>query len=179
MGYIILAIAVVYIIFKAINKKESVSSSPLKEAIPKENFNDEWLLEFWDGTQYYPAWIKNNSNSLWPEVIDALKISEERHDIVLKNEKLFSILVSKKFDGNQIEIEIYYNKEIVCCFTANYMLSTDSHVDWFELESLKFRKDGEWQKLIKKYIDWEKNKSQLSKSNAANELKRMMDKKLE
>lgn len=179
MGYTVLAILIIYILFKFFNKKETPPRTQTKEFIPKENFDNDWLLEFWDGTQYYPSWIKNNANSLWPEVTDAIKISEERYDLLLKNNQLFSILISKKFDGNEIEIEIYFNKNIVCSFTANYKMSTDSHVDWFELASLKFKKEGEWQNLIKKYISWEETKLKQSRKNSDDELSKLMDKKLE
>lgn len=184
MGYLLIGIILIYFAYHILSKQNNtVQTDNLKLPESKNEFDDSWLVDFWDTTQYYPQWILKDRKYIWPLIKSAIKISEKRYDLALNDENLFSIITLKDFEDGLTEIEIYYNQQIVCAFIAKYELDTEFHVDWFELEEVKFKKEGHWQNQIKDFINWNeaknKNQEKEEKLKEEIELKKQMDKKLE
>ena len=122
---------------------------------------------FWDSTIYYPTWLNNgNEKYVWPFVQKSTCNEEEkRFDLFLKNGDCFVFLekdIFKSYSGGNFKnIELYYNKNIVCSFDVTI---EDVAADYI-LYRTEFVKDGGWQEVIKEFLLWKKkNDLQIEKN---------------
>ncbi len=125
----------------------------------------ERLFILWDGTQHYHAWsVNGNERYVWPKVKEALQNDNgHRTDLILTNGSAYTFVEEEKFssfsDTIMKTVELYYNKSIVSSFVLELR-----HED-FELSSVEFIKEGEWQKDIVDFLTWKKGNDELMRRN--------------
>lgn len=135
---------------RPINSEEAMKwlSKLFGEHVDDCKINRDKLFLFWDGTKHYHAWsVNGNEQYVWPMVKEALqKDNGHRTDLVLTNGSNYTFVEEDKFgtfsDSITKSVELYYNRNIVSCFVL-VLRSED-----FELSSVEFIKEGEWQKDI-------------------------------
>lgn len=143
------------------------------------------VFHFWDGIEHYPSWIKDHSNHVWPFVSKATKAEKpKRIDLILQDDSTFTTIEhdnTNNEDEDCKDVELYYNKEIVCAFRAEF--SFDASGGQYFLSKVEFIRDGQWQKKILAFIDWEKEYSKMIEQETTKEMevhrKNKMNKRLE
>jgi len=122
------------------------------------------IFLFWDGTKHYHAWsINGNEQYVWPKVEKALLKDNRRMDLILTNGNTYAFIENDKIvsysDSITKSIELYYNKNIISSFVLELR-----HED-YELLSIEFIKQGEWEKDIIDFITWKKGNDELMSRN--------------
>ncbi len=130
------------------------------------------LFLFWDGTRHYHAWsVNGNEQYVWPKVKEALqKDNGHRTDLILTNGTAYAFVEEEKFgsisDSIMKTVELYYNRSIVSCFAL------ELRDEDFELSSVEFIKEGEWQKDIVDFLIWKKGNDDLMRRTIDEMMKR-------
>lgn len=135
------------------------------EHVNDSKIDGDKLFLFWDGTKHYHAWsVNGNEQYVWPMVKEALqKDNRRRTDLVLANGNVYTFLEEDKIGFNTDSItkvmELYYNKNIVSCITL------ELRDEDYELSSVEFIKEGEWQKEIMDFLTWKEGNDELMRRN--------------
>ena len=119
------------------------------------------IFDFWDSLEHYPSWILSNPKYVWPAVKKASKSRNPKNiELILTDASIFTILenVYTNFRSEECkDVELYFNKEIVCAFKVIYISREyDGYDGYYQLSEVDFIKKGSWQERIREFIKWKK-----------------------